>query len=114
MSEVVNEIAYVDPGFMLVDKEKFVIPAGTISVIPHAPEEFIDDSVLPHGTIFMAGQELERSLYRELSQLHPDSGSFYYFMLPDLRKKFIIGFNPDENEIQWGDGVIYYQSIPPK
>jgi hypothetical protein len=27
-------------------------------------------------------------------------------------KKFIIGINSASNEIQWGDGIIYYQSIP--
>lgn len=126
----VNEIIYIDPAIMLIDEEAISIPAGTMAVIPHVPlehyaEEFekqsqaesdgagyISDCLpLPFGTILVCEQTLRRVDYPELSVLYPDGG-FYEFTLPNLTKKFIVGVNPETNEVMYGDGIIYHMSIP--
>lgn len=121
-----NEIAYVDPQMMLVDNSVVTIPVGTLAVVPHRDwdnendEDFIVesengdehwDSRLPRYTILCVGQNLPRLSYPELSPKYPDGG-FYDFYLPNLSKKFIVGINSETNEIEWGDGVVYYQSVP--
>jgi len=119
------EVAYIDPGFILLDPAVHTIPAGTMAVIPHVPgdirdenhraeveEDELDPNSIPNQTILVAGQSLERSLYPELSPIYAETGGFNYFTLPYLIKKFIIGVNHDTNEIMWGDAVIYYETIP--
>jgi len=125
----VHEIAMVDPALMLFSEEFGTIPVGTMAVIPHVDPELrqqddqriADDLAsdeiseskypIPEGTILLAGQILSREMYTELSPVYPDGG-YYNFPLPNLIKKFIIGFNVENNEILWGDGVVYYESIP--
>jgi hypothetical protein len=126
----VNEIIYVDPQIMLLDEDSIAIPAGTMAVIPHVPlehyheefekktqaesngEEYASDCLpLPEGTILVCAQTLRRADYPELSPLFSDGG-FYDFTLPDLTKKFIVGVNPESNEVMYGDGIVYYRSIP--
>lgn len=117
------EIAFVDPQLMNVgNKETFTIPVGTMAVIPHLTEEQWDEmkdengylrpGALPEGTLILGGQSLERELYPELSREYANSGGFHHFELPDLRKKFILGIDPDTEEFQWGDGVVYYETVP--
>lgn len=116
------EIAFVDPKVMQVSSESFEIPVGTMAVIPHLTEEQWEESkdedgnlrpgALPEKTILLAGQGLARELYPELSREYPNEGGFHHFVLPDLTKKFIIGIDADTNEIQWGDGIVYYESVP--
>lgn len=120
------EIAFVDPQLMSLSTENnFTIPVGTMAVIPHMTEEQWDEMkdengylrpgalrALPEGTLILGGQSLERELYPELSREYANSGGFHHFELPDLRKKFILGIDPDTEEFQWGDGVVYYETVP--
>ena len=124
------EIAFVDPQVMVIDPEVISIPAGTMAIVPHIPEdvryerevqqeeataagqEFEDPDPLPEGTILVAGQSLPREDYPEISPLYTEMGGFHHFTLPYLIKKFIIGINSETNEIMYGDAVIYYKTIP--
>ena len=121
----VNEIAYVDPALMLLDEGVVTIPVGTLAVIPHYPldkyaeefekkgdEDFVPEiPPLPSHTILACGQTLRRADYLELSPIVPDGG-FYDFTLPNLTRRFILGINADTGEIMWGDGIIYFESVP--
>lgn len=128
-----DEIAAVDPRLMLLTPdENKVIPAGTLAVIPavdwedHERErdeayraglgqefDHATRDILPEGTLLCAGQHLERSDYPELSKVYHDTGTFYEFALPNLQRRFIVGIS-EEGEIQWGDGVVYYERVPKK
>ena len=99
-----TEIAYVEPALILLDPEKFTIPAGTIAVVPHGQED------LPQFTFRLEGQVLSRTAYPRLSPIFPDG--FYSFTVFDLRKRFVIGINSETDEIAWGDAVIYYDDVP--
>lgn len=107
------EIHGVQPVVMVLPDDGFPesveIPAGTIAVVPHALIDGEQIESLPENAIMCAGQELSNTEYPEISRLYSDTGSFYTFQLPDLRKKFIIGVNKDG--ILWGDGIIFHKSI---
>lgn len=95
--------------------EGTVIPAGTIVVVPHTtdtpdPEDAPDPEFMPPYTIVMAGQELERDLYPELSQVYAGNGGFYRFQLENLVRRFSLGFDED-GEIIRGTALIYYAQV---
>lgn len=89
--------------------EGCVIPVGTMFVVPHVEEH--EDSRLPEHSILLAGQDLERELYPELSSLYSHTGGFYLFALENMVKKFIIGFTENNVPI-YGDGAVYFNTIP--
>lgn len=125
------EVFLVDPKCM--PDYELEIPAGTLAVIPavdwsehsrmrdgayangllHEFEE-ANQGLLPQGTVVCIGQVLKREWYPELSAIYAETGNFYEFQLPNLTKRFIISVDLETNEIQWGDGVIYYESLPKK
>jgi hypothetical protein len=68
--------------------------------------------ILPEKTLVLVGQVLDREMYPELSRIYTDAGGFYQFTLPDMRERFIVGIS-DEGKFLRGDGIIYYESVPP-
>lgn len=123
------EVFFVQPGCMPDFEAE--IPVGTFAVIPSIDwkqhqlqreaafitgkgEEFDEQSagLLPENTLICMGQVLRREDYPELSPIYAETGGFYEFQLPDLTKKFIVGIDLEASEIQWGDGVVYYESLP--
>ena len=92
------------------------IPAGIMSVIPAIPWEASLDELqgneLPDFTIELAGQYLSRELYPELQGDYTHTGGLYQFGVPDLSRKFLLGF--DENgKAVLGNGIGYFQGYPP-
>lgn len=102
-----NSIAlYVEPNEI---PEGSVIPAGTITIVPHFGANPEPDFI-PFGTIVMGGQSLSRALYPELSPCYTGVGGFYDFTLEDLVQKFIIGFDEDGQVVK-GTACIYYVTV---
>lgn len=89
------------------------IPVGTISVIPHPAQWGVDDLVIPDFTILMSGQGLLREMYPQLQLLFSDTGGLYHFELPDLLRKFLMGWDGFGNPV-FGSAVIYYETLPQK
>lgn len=90
-----------------------VIPAGTMFIVD-CVDEIIDTEGRSHGlpdfTLLLAGQNLSREMYPELSRIFSGTGGFYEFTMPDLRNKFLLGFDMDSKPI-YGSGAIYYEDV---
>lgn len=94
------------------------IPAGTYVVLPSSicenppPDAEGHDPYLlfPDYLLVCQGQSLKREMYPGWSA--PYGGGFYDFTLPDLRDKFIIGFNFNDGTPVLGTGCIFYKDVP--
>lgn len=97
--------------------DKVQVYAGTYVVLPADRCEIqldddgsaITDPAWPDYLMICCGQELSRELYpgwtAELD------GGFYTFKLPNLVRKFILGFKPDGQPV-YGTGCVYYKDVP--
>lgn len=87
-----------------------VLPTILCDAPPEGAEGFDSDFLFPDFLLVCQGQSLKREMYPGWSAPYP--GGFYDFMLPDLRDKFVIGFNMDDGSAVFGTGCVFYKDVP--
>lgn len=86
---------YMSPSSLNAYMNKAIVPVGTIW--PYAGVVNTTTKPLPDGWLFCDGSELSTTLYRDLflilGEVYGTSTTPGMFKLPDMRCRFVLGFN---------------------